>query len=172
MKRSRRFFSGCLAAVFSAFLTYTFLEPLFVPVDSEVAMGFLYILAINAFVVGMSLGVLLPVLFPGVCFGGSLALLVGAFAGVANPVYLPAVGGAAAVVFGVLSARYVFSLLRDGGFLLSLFAKQLFSFRLSLPSSHHITAPGSIRSFSLAGPRAWRAEPSRRASSSSRCSPS
>jgi callose synthase len=93
--------------VFCAFLTYTFLEPLFVPVGSNVAMVFLYILAINSALVGMSLGVLLPVLVPGVCFGGMLALLVGAFGAVSSEFFFPAVGGALALIFCTVSARYV-----------------------------------------------------------------
>jgi callose synthase len=93
--------------VFCAFLTYTFLEPLFVPVGSNVAMVFLYILAINSALVGMSLGVLLPVLVPGVCVGGMLALLVGGFGAVSSEYFFPAVGGALALIFCTVSARYV-----------------------------------------------------------------
>jgi len=78
-----------------------------VPVGSEVSMTFLHILAINAFLVGMSLGVLLPILVPGICFGGALALFVGAFATVSNPFFFPVVGCTAAMLFGVASARYV-----------------------------------------------------------------
>lgn len=96
-----------MSAVFCAFLTFTFLEPLFVPVGSELAVVFLYILAFNSALVGMSLGVLLPLFMPGICFGGSMALLVGAFATISNSYYFPFVGGALALVFCIISARYV-----------------------------------------------------------------
>jgi callose synthase len=68
-------------------------------------MIFLYILSLNAALVGMSLGILLPTLLPGICFGLSATLLVGAFTAVSNSYYLPVVGGVLAVVFGLLSAR-------------------------------------------------------------------
>lgn len=70
-------------------------------------MVFLYILALNSGLVGMSLGVLLPVLMPGICFGGSLALLIGALLSMNNVFYFPVVGGTLALICCVLSARYV-----------------------------------------------------------------
>jgi callose synthase len=91
----------------AGFLTYAFLEPLFVPVGSETAMVFLYILTLNASLVGMSLGVLLPLVFPGVCLGGSLALLGVALSGVWNCYLFPVTGGVLAALFAVVSARYV-----------------------------------------------------------------
>lgn len=96
-----------LAAVFSGFLVYTFLEPLFVPVHSETAMVFLYILTLNGFLVGMSLGVLLPSLLPGACLGASISLLIGAFFAVSSSLFFPTLGGVLAVLFTLLSARYV-----------------------------------------------------------------
>jgi callose synthase len=105
--RDQRFFAGVSSSAFCAFLTYTFLEPLFVPVGSNVAMVFLYILALNSALVGMSLGVLLPILIPGICFGGTLALLVGAFFSVSYVYYFPLAGGTLGLVFCVVSARYV-----------------------------------------------------------------
>jgi callose synthase len=81
------------------------LKPLFVPVGLDLAVVALWILAINASLVGMSLGVLLPTLFPGICFGVSSVLLAGVFLGVANPLYLPVVGGVCALIGAILSAR-------------------------------------------------------------------
>jgi callose synthase len=94
-----------LSAVLSGFLTYVFLEPLFVPVGLDLAMVALWVLSINASLVGMSLGVLLPTLLPGLCFGVSIALLVGSFLELANSLYLPVVGGACAIVGAILSTR-------------------------------------------------------------------
>jgi callose synthase len=65
----------------------------------------LWVLAIGAALVGMSLGVLLPMLFPGVCCGVSLSLLVGCLFDVSSSYYLPVVGGACALVGAILSSR-------------------------------------------------------------------
>jgi callose synthase len=70
-------------------------------------MVLLYILCINGSLVGMSLGVLLPYLFPGVCFGGALALLIGALFKMQDSYFFPLVGGALAAISATLSARYV-----------------------------------------------------------------
>jgi callose synthase len=70
-------------------------------------MVFLYILCVHGSLVGMSLGVLLPILFPGVCLGGALALLVAALLDMQSSYFFPAVGGGLAVLSAVLSARYV-----------------------------------------------------------------
>ena len=105
--RQQRLYTGILSAVFSGFLVFTYLEPLFVPVGTEPAMVFLYILCIHGALVGMSLGVLLPVLFPGVCLGGALALLVAALWDMQSAYFFPAFGGVLAVLSAVLSARYV-----------------------------------------------------------------
>jgi callose synthase len=70
-------------------------------------MVFLYLLCINGALVGMSLGVLLPVLFPGVCLGAALALLVAALFDMQSSYFFPAVGGVLAVLSATLSARYV-----------------------------------------------------------------
>lgn len=102
---TQRLFSGTLSAVFAGFLTYTYLEPLFVPVGSDTAMVFLYILSINASLVGLSLGVLLPVIFPGFCFGSAIVLLVGCFLHLANSYFFPVVGVVCAIVSAVLSSR-------------------------------------------------------------------
>lgn len=89
----------------AGFLTFTFLEPLFVPVGSETAMVFLYILALNGAAVGMALGVLLPLIFPGACLGASLALLGVAFAGVWNGYLFPVIAGVLAILLAVVSSR-------------------------------------------------------------------
>jgi callose synthase len=86
-------------------LTLVLLEPLFVPVGLDLAVAALWILAINASLVGMSLGVMLPTLLPGISLGVSIVLLAGCFLGVANPLYLPVVGGSCALIGAVLSAR-------------------------------------------------------------------
>ena len=96
-----------LTAVLARFLTYTYLEPLFVPVHSETAMVFLYILSIDSGFVGMSLGVLLPLVLPGACLGGVIGLLGCAIAGVWNSYLFPIVGGVLALLFALVSARYV-----------------------------------------------------------------
>jgi len=97
-----------LSTVFSGFLVYTYLEPLFVPIGLLTAMIFLYVLAALGGLVGMALGVLLPVLFPGICFGGSLALLGGTFGAIIglHPLFFPVVGGVLALLSAILSARY------------------------------------------------------------------
>ena len=89
----------------AGFLTYTFLEPLFVPVKSETAMVFLYILSIDAAMVGMALGVLLPLIFPGVCLGASMALLGVALSNYWNSYLFPIIGAVLAVILATVSAR-------------------------------------------------------------------
>ena len=103
----QRYFSGLLSAVASGFFTFVFLEPMFVPVGLELAMVALWILSICAGMVGMSLGVLLPTLLPGICFGFSLSLLVGSFMGVTQSYFLPLGGGICALVGILLCTRYV-----------------------------------------------------------------
>jgi len=68
-------------------------------------MVFLYILAIYSASVGMSLGVLLPLLFPGVCFGGAVALMVATFMDMNNGYLFPVSAAVLAVVFAFYSAR-------------------------------------------------------------------
>jgi callose synthase len=94
-----------VSGLFSGFLTFTYLEPLFVPVGSETAMVFLYILVVDAALVGMALGVLLPMVLAGACFGGAAALVVGTVAVMDHfPLYFPLAGAAAAVLGAILSA--------------------------------------------------------------------
>lgn len=101
--RERRLFSGLLTAIFGFFLVFTYLEPLFVPVGSEVAMVFLYLLGLLGSGVGLALGVLLPMLFPGACFGASLTLLAGSCLGISHAYFFPLIGGASVLVFSVAS---------------------------------------------------------------------
>jgi callose synthase len=91
----------------AGFVTYTFLEPLFVPVGSETAMVFLYILTFDASMVGMALGVLLPLIVPGLCLGTLLALLGVTMSSVWNSYFFPIIGSVLAAVFAIISSRYV-----------------------------------------------------------------
>ena len=97
-----------MTAILSGFLSFIFLEPLFEPVGIELAHVALYVLAINASMVGLSLGIMLPTVFPGACFGASLALLIGSFGVISNTLYFPVVGGGLAVLCVVASAGYVY----------------------------------------------------------------
>lgn len=81
------------------------MHPLFDPVGMKLADVALWVLAIDGSLVGLSLGVMLPTVFPGVCFGASLALLVGSFGVASLPSYFPIVGGALAVLSAAASAR-------------------------------------------------------------------
>lgn len=84
-----------------------FLEPLFVQVGLDLAVVVLWVLSLMASLVGMSLGVLLPTLFPGLCFGVNLALLIGAFLNSLsmNGLYFPITGGILALIGAFLSVR-------------------------------------------------------------------
>lgn len=103
--RKPRFFAGILTAVVSGSLAFTFLEPLFVPVGMNLSVVALYILTINAAGVGMCLGVLLPTVTPGACFGVALSLLVGTLITLVQPLYFPVTAAALSLVGAVLSAR-------------------------------------------------------------------
>ena len=100
-----RLFSGFQSALVSGFLTYTFLEPLFIPVGTEVAVVALYILSINAAFVGMSLGVLLPLVWPGISFGAAVSLYVGSLMTMSNQLYFPIATAVLGVIGALLSAR-------------------------------------------------------------------
>lgn len=104
--KKQRLFSGILAALLSGFVSFVFLEPLFEPVGLELANVALYVLAANGACVGFSLGVMLPTVFPGACFGASIALLIGSFGFVSRPLYFPAVGGGLALICAAASARF------------------------------------------------------------------
>ena len=96
-----------MTGALSGFLSFTFLEPLFEPVGLELARVALYVLALDGIWVGIALGVMLPTIFPGVCFGASLALFIGSFGVASMPLYFPIVGGALVALSAVASARYV-----------------------------------------------------------------
>jgi callose synthase len=105
--RDIRYFSGILSGLLSGFVTYVFLEPLFVPVGLDLAMVVLYVLSLSSAFVGMSLGVLLPTVFPGVVCGINLSLLIGSFLDLSMPLYFPITGGVLLLFGAFLSARYV-----------------------------------------------------------------
>lgn len=103
--RETRYFSGVLTGILFGFLIYLFLEPLFFPVGLNLAVVVLWVLAILSAFVGMSLGVLLPTLFPGLCFGVNVALLGGCFLNDHNVLYFPVAGGVLALAGAFLSVR-------------------------------------------------------------------
>ncbi len=76
-----RFYSGIITAILAACLSFSFLFPLFASVGMPLATVALYVLAFGAAAVGMCLGVLLPKILPGVCFGVSSAILLAFFVG-------------------------------------------------------------------------------------------
>lgn len=100
-----RLFSGLLTAIVAGFLTFTYLQPLFFPVGLELAIVALHILSINAAFVGMSLGVLLPMICPGLCFGFAASLLVGSLATMEHSLYYPVTSIVLGVSGALLSAR-------------------------------------------------------------------
>eukprot|EP00531_Pseudo-nitzschia_arenysensis_P008982 CAMPEP_0116126230 /NCGR_PEP_ID=MMETSP0329-20121206/6225_1 /TAXON_ID=697910 /ORGANISM="Pseudo-nitzschia arenysensis, Strain B593" /LENGTH=2134 /DNA_ID=CAMNT_0003620307 /DNA_START=237 /DNA_END=6641 /DNA_ORIENTATION=- len=105
--KDTRYFSGILSGILSGFLIYAFLEPLFFPVGLNLAVVVLWMLAILSAFVGMSLGVMLPTLFPGLCFGVNLALLGGCFVNSSNSVmYFPVAGGILAAAGAFVSVRW------------------------------------------------------------------
>jgi len=109
VSKDTRYFAGILNGILSGFLIYVFLEPLFFPVGLNLAIVVLWVISIMASFVGMSLGVLLPTLFPGLCFGVNLALLIGTFlssVSMNDSLYFPVVGGGLAVLGAVLSTRW------------------------------------------------------------------
>ena len=69
-------------------------------------MVFLYILVIHSSFVGMSLGVLLPTMFPGVCFGGALTVFCGSIFEIQSAYYVPVAGAVLSLASVALSARY------------------------------------------------------------------
>jgi hypothetical protein len=78
---------------------------MFVPVGLDLAMVALWVLSGSAGLVGLSLGVLLPTLLPGICFGVSLALLIGVFADVSNALYFPVAGGILSFIGVLVTSR-------------------------------------------------------------------
>jgi len=76
---NERLYSGLCTAVVSGALIFAFLEPLFAVVGMELAIVALYILVVFGSLVGLSLGVFLPTLFPGACSGVALSAFVSSF---------------------------------------------------------------------------------------------
>ena len=111
ISRDIRYFSGILTGILSGFLIYVFLEPLFFPVGLNLAVVALWVLSIMSAFVGMSLGVMLPTLFPGLCLGVNLALLSGCFVSSQYVLYFPVAGGVLALAGAYVSVRYVILLL-------------------------------------------------------------
>lgn len=70
-------------------------------------MVFLYVLVLNATLVGMALGVLLPMVFCGFCSGGAAALMVGTVIVIHHEFYFPMAGAATAILGAILSSGYV-----------------------------------------------------------------
>lgn len=58
---------------------FTFLEPLFAVVGIELAVVALYILVVTGSLVGLSLGLFLPTMFPGASAGVALSAFIGSF---------------------------------------------------------------------------------------------
>ena len=74
-----RLFSGVLTALVAGSITHACLAPIFATSRLPVATAALDFLAYAAAAVGMCFGVLLPLVFPGACFGAILAVLIGFF---------------------------------------------------------------------------------------------
>eukprot|EP00562_Extubocellulus_spinifer_P006927 CAMPEP_0178517366 /NCGR_PEP_ID=MMETSP0696-20121128/25651_1 /TAXON_ID=265572 /ORGANISM="Extubocellulus spinifer, Strain CCMP396" /LENGTH=2108 /DNA_ID=CAMNT_0020147789 /DNA_START=313 /DNA_END=6639 /DNA_ORIENTATION=+ len=79
LKGRERLFSGVIAAIVSGALVFTFLEPLFAVVGIELAVVALYVLVVTGSLVGLSLGVFLPTMFPGASAGVALSAFIGSF---------------------------------------------------------------------------------------------
>lgn len=69
-------------------MAFSFLEPLFTAVGMPLATAALYVLAFGAASIGMCLGILLPLILPGACFGVSVAILIGFFVPAAFTQYM------------------------------------------------------------------------------------
>jgi callose synthase len=91
----------------SGFLTYTFLQPLFFPVGLELAIVALNVLSINAAFVGMSLGVLLPLILPGVMLRCCRFPTCWFSNDHRESILLPAASVVVGVTGALVSARYV-----------------------------------------------------------------
>jgi len=103
--KDNRYFSGILSGILSGFLIYVFLEPMFFPIGMNLAVVVLWIISIMTAAVGMSLGVLLPTIFPGICFGVNLSLLVGCFLNSHHSLYFPVAGGVLSLAGAFVSVR-------------------------------------------------------------------
>ena len=85
-------------------LAYIYMEPLFSSVGMPLATVALYVLSIGAASVGMCLGVLLPLPFPGICFGASLTVFAAMFISFSSVSFM-VTASVMALVFAVLSLR-------------------------------------------------------------------
>ena len=78
---------------------------MFFPIGMNLAVVVLWIISIMTAAVGMSLGVLLPTIFPGICFGVNLSLLVGCFLNSHHSLYFPVAGGVLSLAGAFVSVR-------------------------------------------------------------------
>lgn len=86
-------------------MAFSFLQPLFTAVGMPLATVALYVLAFGAASIGMCLGILLPLILPGVCFGVSVAILIGFFVPAAFAQYMGIFIGATGFVGMLLSFK-------------------------------------------------------------------
>lgn len=103
--RHGRFYSGAITFVLGGALAFTYLEPLFHSVGMPLATVALFILSIISASVGMCLGVLLPLLLPGACFGCLLVLLISIFLPPLDSIDLAIPYSTMAVICGFMSIR-------------------------------------------------------------------
>lgn len=94
-----------MTAIVGGFITYAYLEPIFSEVKADAATVFLYIVAIDGALVGMSLGVLIPMFLPGICFGLSFVLMVECLGTIHMDYFFPIAGTVLSILSLVLSAR-------------------------------------------------------------------
>jgi len=104
-KSNERLFSGVSAAVVSGALVFAFLEPLFAVVGIELAMVALYILVVSGSLVGLSLGVFLPTLFPGACAGVALTTFVASFFASSSSLFFTIIAPALACIGAGVSIK-------------------------------------------------------------------
>lgn len=106
MKSNERLYSGLCTAVVSGALVFAFLEPLFAVVGIELAIVALYILVVFGSLVGLSLGVFLPTLFPGACAGISLSAFVASFFASSMSLFVAIFAPALACIGAGVSIKY------------------------------------------------------------------
>ena len=71
-----RLYSGVLASIVGGVITYGYLDPIFSSINMPLATAALTMLALGAAAIGMCFGVLLPLVFPGACFGAIVAIFI------------------------------------------------------------------------------------------------
>lgn len=109
-----RFYSGVITCFLCGTFAYGYLEPLFSSVGMPLATVALYILAFLAAAVGMCLGVLLPIFFPGLCFGALMAILIGCFIPDITSHEMRILCPTLTVAFGLASLRFRSTMLMLG----------------------------------------------------------